>query len=118
MGRSNRRYLPRRLRLAIGTRTRLIRPILALLAVLLVALVPYAIRRLQEAPKVEPPFESIVGDADGPDRDEELTASQRQFRLSAAARNETVTFTKDVAPILWKNCGQCHRPGQVRPSRF
>ncbi len=25
------------------------------------------------------------------------------------------TFHKDVAPILWKNCASCHRPGQVGP---
>ncbi len=27
----------------------------------------------------------------------------------------TVTFTKDVAPILYKNCVECHRPGEVAP---
>lgn len=25
------------------------------------------------------------------------------------------TFTKHVAPILWKNCASCHRPGEVGP---
>jgi len=25
------------------------------------------------------------------------------------------TFNKDVAPILWKNCASCHRPGEVGP---
>jgi hypothetical protein len=28
---------------------------------------------------------------------------------------EDPTFTKDVAPILWKNCAGCHRPGEVGP---
>lgn len=27
----------------------------------------------------------------------------------------TVTFTKDVAPILYRNCAQCHRPGEMAP---
>jgi peroxiredoxin len=27
----------------------------------------------------------------------------------------TVTYTKHVAPILQKNCQECHRPGQVAP---
>src|SRR5205823_595155 len=27
----------------------------------------------------------------------------------------TVTFTKDVAPILLQNCASCHRPGQSAP---
>ncbi|MFY9553429.1 MAG: cytochrome c [Blastocatellia bacterium] len=26
-----------------------------------------------------------------------------------------ITFNKDVAPILFKNCVQCHRPGEVAP---
>jgi hypothetical protein len=25
------------------------------------------------------------------------------------------TFTKDVAPILQKNCQSCHRPGEAAP---
>jgi mono/diheme cytochrome c family protein len=28
---------------------------------------------------------------------------------------ETVTFTRDVAPILQENCQGCHRPGQIGP---
>ena len=27
----------------------------------------------------------------------------------------SVTFTKDVLPVLQKNCQSCHRPGQVAP---
>src|SRR5438552_410631 len=27
----------------------------------------------------------------------------------------TPTFTKDVAPILYKNCTQCHRAGEIAP---
>ncbi|HTM54247.1 MAG TPA: hypothetical protein VL175_09465 [Pirellulales bacterium] len=26
-----------------------------------------------------------------------------------------VTFSKDIAPILWKNCAACHRPGEIGP---
>src|SRR5215831_18649581 len=25
------------------------------------------------------------------------------------------TFTKDVAPILYKHCAECHRPGEIAP---
>src|SRR5262247_1492014 len=25
------------------------------------------------------------------------------------------TFSKDVAPILYKNCTNCHRPGEIGP---
>jgi hypothetical protein len=31
------------------------------------------------------------------------------------ATNPQVTFTKDVLPILQKNCQTCHRPGEVAP---
>src|ERR1700756_896884 len=32
-----------------------------------------------------------------------------------ATEQSAVTFTKDVLPILQKNCQSCHRPGQVAP---
>src|SRR5271154_97685 len=34
---------------------------------------------------------------------------------SMALGAETPTYCKDVAPILQKNCQECHRPGQVGP---
>jgi mono/diheme cytochrome c family protein len=33
----------------------------------------------------------------------------------AAAQQSGVTFAKDVAPILQKNCQQCHQPGAIGP---
>jgi hypothetical protein len=27
----------------------------------------------------------------------------------------TVTFTKDVAPLLWQHCYECHRSGEIGP---
>src|SRR5579883_191963 len=41
-----------------------------------------------------------------------LTAS-----ISALAQN-SVTFHKDVEPILQRTCQTCHRPGQVAPMSF
>ena len=35
--------------------------------------------------------------------------------LAASAATGSVTFTKDVAPILQKNCQACHRPGEAAP---
>ena len=32
--------------------------------------------------------------------------------------NGTVTFNKDVLPILQANCQGCHRPGQIAPMSF
>jgi len=37
---------------------------------------------------------------------------------STAASGASVTFTKDVAPIIQKNCTVCHRPGEVAPMSF
>jgi hypothetical protein len=42
-------------------------------------------------------------------------------KSSAAAKetvklpNETITFNKHIAGILYKNCAECHRPNQVAP---
>jgi hypothetical protein len=35
--------------------------------------------------------------------------------IAGAATAQTPTFTKDVAPILDKNCVTCHRPGDIAP---
>ncbi len=35
--------------------------------------------------------------------------------VSVAAQAPSPTFTKDVAPILYKNCTNCHRPGEIAP---
>ncbi|MFN7926398.1 MAG: cytochrome c [Blastocatellia bacterium] len=43
-----------------------------------------------------------------------LFLSSSRDRASAAAP----TFTKDVAPILFKNCTGCHRPGEIGPMSF
>src|SRR5712675_956131 len=34
---------------------------------------------------------------------------------AAQGAQEVPTFTKDVAPILYKNCVACHRPGEMGP---
>jgi hypothetical protein len=39
-------------------------------------------------------------------------------RVKQDAKDADVTFFRDVAPILWKNCLECHRPGQVGPMSF
>jgi len=37
-------------------------------------------------------------------------------RDAKAAR--AITFHRDVAPILWNHCAECHRPGQIGPMSF
>jgi hypothetical protein len=37
------------------------------------------------------------------------------FAGALAASAATPTFNTDVAPILYKNCATCHRPGEVAP---
>jgi mono/diheme cytochrome c family protein len=34
---------------------------------------------------------------------------------ASAADNAVPTYNKDIAPILYKNCATCHRPGEVAP---
>jgi len=34
---------------------------------------------------------------------------------SSARNNAAPTFTKDVAAIFFKNCAECHRPGEIAP---
>ncbi|MBL8188554.1 MAG: thiol-disulfide isomerase [Acidobacteria bacterium] len=31
------------------------------------------------------------------------------------SKSAAVTFTKDIAPIIYKNCAECHRPGEIAP---
>ncbi len=38
--------------------------------------------------------------------------------LSAAASTSSVTYYKDVLPVLQKNCQSCHRPGEAAPMSF
>src|SRR5262244_4180402 len=50
-----------------------------------------------------------------------LCAAAALFALPAGRAKDTkpsakdVTFSKDVAPILFKNCAECHRPGESAP---
>jgi hypothetical protein len=38
--------------------------------------------------------------------------------ITADDQASSVTFNKDVLPILQKNCQTCHRPGQIAPMSF
>ena len=38
-----------------------------------------------------------------------------QPEVVRAAQEPAPTFTRDVAPILYKNCVSCHRPGDIAP---
>ena len=42
------------------------------------------------------------------------------FSLQTTAQHNStsVTFNKDVLPILQKNCQTCHRPGEIAPMSF
>src|SRR6267154_1142230 len=35
--------------------------------------------------------------------------------LAGAAEGPSVTFNKDVAPLVFRSCTPCHRPGEVAP---
>jgi len=44
-----------------------------------------------------------------------VLAALSWFAGDGLARAEGPTFSKDVAPILLKNCAGCHRPGEIGP---
>src|SRR6266498_1310731 len=47
-----------------------------------------------------------------------LSASVSATVRQEGAKSSSVTFNKDVLPILQKNCQSCHRPGEVAPMSF
>src|SRR5436189_85361 len=36
-------------------------------------------------------------------------------RAEETGKTRGPTFTRDVAPLVFKNCAACHRPGEVAP---
>src|SRR5215467_10638210 len=47
-----------------------------------------------------------------------VTVGVRQTSADSPENNDVkkeVTFSKDVAPILFKNCAACHRPDDIAP---
>src|SRR2546426_12240808 len=44
-----------------------------------------------------------------------LTASLATVFAASKVAKPEATFSKDVAPILQKNCQGCHRPGEAAP---
>jgi Flp pilus assembly protein TadD/mono/diheme cytochrome c family protein len=41
--------------------------------------------------------------------------AKRQSALKPAALQTRVTFNHDIAPIIFRNCAQCHHPGEAGP---
>lgn len=44
-----------------------------------------------------------------------LFATLAATAFAAKTSNDAPTFTKDVAPILYRHCVECHRPGEAGP---
>src|SRR5262245_33040482 len=47
-----------------------------------------------------------------------LAVTAAPIRATPADTSAPVTFTRDVLPILQKNCQTCHRPGEIAPMSF
>ena len=47
-----------------------------------------------------------------------LARSTPAGQQAAAAGSLAPMYTADVAPILFKNCATCHRPGEIGPMSF
>ena len=59
-------------------------------------------------------IEAVLADKPAPVAETEV-AGCLITRSQKATADAKVTFTKDVAKILQKNCQECHRPGQIGP---
>jgi hypothetical protein len=44
-----------------------------------------------------------------------ISSSKADDAPKTKSASKNVTFTKDVAPIFFKNCAECHRPGESAP---
>ncbi|HLG15963.1 MAG TPA: cytochrome c [Blastocatellia bacterium] len=44
-----------------------------------------------------------------------IVSGVRTISADSKHSKKEVTFSKDVAPILFKNCAECHRPGEAAP---
>src|SRR5262245_22107245 len=44
-----------------------------------------------------------------------VVATTSRVSTEQAGHRASPTFTKDIAPIVYKHCAQCHRPGEVAP---
>src|ERR1700731_1685995 len=42
-------------------------------------------------------------------------AATRQSAAKSTASQTQVTFNRDIAPIVFRNCAQCHHPGEAGP---
>src|SRR5262245_24034720 len=51
----------------------------------------------------------------GPRMAAQTPASKSGAKSVAAKEIGAPTFSKDVAPIFYKNCSGCHRPGEIAP---
>jgi len=44
-----------------------------------------------------------------------LSAAEANGSGTSGSSEKTVTFNKDIAPIFFKSCAECHRPGEAAP---
>src|SRR5256884_4764828 len=47
-----------------------------------------------------------------------IAAMSASMKATVGEDSSSVTFYKDVLPILQKNCQTCHRPGEIAPMSF
>ena len=66
-------------------------------------------RELEEA------IAAVVAGSEPPTERTEASGSPLPRPAPLVGSDQTVTFHKDVGPILWRHCSGCHRPGEVGP---
>src|SRR5262249_15591073 len=66
-------------------------------------------------PVLEAALDAILADVLPPIYEVAARGTPLAAMASTDEWEEPVTFNKHVAPILWKTCARCHRPGDVGP---
>jgi peroxiredoxin len=72
-------------------------------------------RRSARSHELEKAIDAVLADESPAVSATQAFGSSLPPRRLVQGKDKTITFTRHVAPILWKNCTRCHRPGAVAP---
>ena len=75
----------------------------------------YSVGAQKPAPTNDYLIDALESGLAGETIDEARTDAPGCLIGRVADEGSTVTYWRDVAPILWRNCVECHRPGQPGP---
>jgi len=65
--------------------------------------------------ELEEAIAAVVAGSEPPTERTEASGSPLPKPAPIVGSDQTITFHKDVGPLLWRHCAGCHRPGEVGP---